>query len=281
MFEKRHNYIICADSDGCAIDSMTIKHQRCFGPEMIKVWNLQEHKKEMQKKWDEDNLYTITRGINRFKGLVLALTYACQRGWIEEELSLLKEWTACTKVLSANSLQKEIALHKNEPGCKTLEKALLWSERVNQSIDRLPDVEKPAFPEVKKALLAAKKRADVAVVSAANAEAVEREWQYNGLEETVDIFFTQENGSKAECLKKLREYGYDKEHILMIGDAPGDVESARDAGVLFYPILTGREAESWKKFTNVILKSLIQGKYSCEWMAEETRKFYEKLEIGR
>ena len=49
MFEKRHNYIICVDSDGCAIDSMTIKHQRCFGPEMIKVWNLQEHKKEMQK----------------------------------------------------------------------------------------------------------------------------------------------------------------------------------------------------------------------------------------
>ena len=97
----------------------------------------------------------------------------------------------------------------------------------------------------------------------------------------MDIFFTQENGSKAECLKKLREYGYDKEHILMIGDAPGDVESARDAGVQFYPILTGREAESWKKFSNVILESLIQGKYSCEWMAEETRKFYEKLEIGR
>ena len=38
----RKDYLICVDSDGCAIDSMDIKHVRCFGPCLIKEWDLEE-----------------------------------------------------------------------------------------------------------------------------------------------------------------------------------------------------------------------------------------------
>lgn len=41
-FEKKHDYLICVDSDGCAMDTMDIKHFRCFGPCMVEEWGLEQ-----------------------------------------------------------------------------------------------------------------------------------------------------------------------------------------------------------------------------------------------
>ena len=32
FFEKKRDYLICVDSDGCAMDTMNCKHIHCFGP---------------------------------------------------------------------------------------------------------------------------------------------------------------------------------------------------------------------------------------------------------
>ena len=34
-FTKEHEYLICVDSDGCAMDTMNCKHLQCFGPCMV------------------------------------------------------------------------------------------------------------------------------------------------------------------------------------------------------------------------------------------------------
>ena len=44
---KKKNFLVCVDSDGCAIDSMDIKHIRSFGPCMVVEWGLQEWKEEI------------------------------------------------------------------------------------------------------------------------------------------------------------------------------------------------------------------------------------------
>ena len=67
-FKPTQNYLICVDSDGCAMDTMDIKHFRCFGPCMVKEWNLEPWAKPILQRWNQINLYTMTRGINRFKG---------------------------------------------------------------------------------------------------------------------------------------------------------------------------------------------------------------------
>ena len=46
-FERKHDFLICVDSDGCAMDTMDIKHFRCFGPCMIEVWGLHAHEQEL------------------------------------------------------------------------------------------------------------------------------------------------------------------------------------------------------------------------------------------
>ena len=72
-YEKQSEYLICIDSDGCAMDTMEVKHRECFGPQWIYTYGLEAHFDECMKIWLDINLYSITRGINRFKGLALAL----------------------------------------------------------------------------------------------------------------------------------------------------------------------------------------------------------------
>ena len=38
------DFLVCVDSDGTAMDTMTIKHVCCFGPAIIEVFNLEAYK---------------------------------------------------------------------------------------------------------------------------------------------------------------------------------------------------------------------------------------------
>ena len=72
-FEKRKDLLVCVDSDGCAINSMEYRHRRCFGPMLVKEWSLVRWENGVLELWNRINLYSETRGVNRFRGLALAL----------------------------------------------------------------------------------------------------------------------------------------------------------------------------------------------------------------
>ena len=72
-FERKHDYLVCVDSDGCVMDTMNCKHFHCFGPCMVAEWGLEEWKQPILDRWNVINLFSMTRGINRFKGLAMAL----------------------------------------------------------------------------------------------------------------------------------------------------------------------------------------------------------------
>ncbi len=46
-FEKKSKWLVCVDSDGCAMDTMDIKHFRCFGPRMVDEWGLSAWEEEI------------------------------------------------------------------------------------------------------------------------------------------------------------------------------------------------------------------------------------------
>lgn len=269
---KKHDYLICLDSDGCAIDGMTVKHEKCFGPALIEVFGLKKHRLAMLEHWNHVNLYAMTRGINRFLGLIDALQYAEQMGDLGLDLLPLKNWSAQTNELSNASLQREI----EKCNAPVLAMALRWSMRVNELIKSLHSHEKPAFHGVLESLRTAQKSADIAVVSAANYAAVEEEWAYNSLLESVDILMTQEHGSKRACIEKLMALGYDVNHAIMLGDAPGDFDAAKANGCAFYPIVAGAEEESWKRFREEALPEFLNGRYS-DIMDGYVQVFYRTL----
>ena len=79
-FVKHSDYMVCIDSDGCAMDTLEVKHRECFGPQWIYTYGLDDRYDECMKLWLDINLYSITRGINRFKGLVKILKEGLTEG---------------------------------------------------------------------------------------------------------------------------------------------------------------------------------------------------------
>lgn len=253
-FKRIKRLAVCVDSDGCAMDTMNIKHIRCFGPCMVAEWGLQQWSEPILERWNVINLYSGTRGINRFKGLAMALEEIDRRYTPIDGVKLLCSWAQDAPELSNDAVAKKAAEHP------IFEKALRWSRAVNQSIECLPPEEVKPFDHVMEALSAAHQQADVVVVSSANPEAVREEWKRFHLLEHVDLLCTQEMGSKAYCIGKLVEKGYDA--ILMCGDAPGDEQAARKNRVLYYPILVNRENESWQRFLEEALDTFLKNEYA-------------------
>lgn len=272
-FNKQKDFLICIDSDGCAIDTMDIKHIKCFGPCMVTEWNLEEWKEPILERWNEVNLYTLTRGINRFKGLAVALIEINEKYMTIEGLDEFVRWTEETKELSNESLEVEI--EKTNNIC--LKKALEWSKSVNKAIDLLSDDEKCPFEGVKEAIILAKKVADIAIVSSANEKAVLDEWNKHGLLENVDIVLTQNIGSKSYCINKLIAKGYSRNNVLMVGDALGDLKAAEENEALYYPIMVRKEKESWIRFSKEALERFTSNSYYGEYQEKVIAEFKENL----
>lgn len=273
-FKKTKNWLICVDSDGCAMDTMDVKHIRCFGPCMVEEWGLQAWKEEILARWNDLNLYTMTRGINRFKGLAIALAEIDEKYTKIDGVADILSWVDTAKELSNDGLKRELMA---KPQSAALQKALSWSIAVNESINALPEEDKLPFPLVKNALAYAHERADVAVVSSANLDAVLEEWEKHGLLKHVDIVLAQNAGSKAFCIAELLKKGYAPENVLMCGDAPGDMQAAEKNGVYYYPILVKKEKESWAEFISVGLDKLLTGSFGGTYQQQKKAAFLENL----
>ena len=272
-YKKKKEFLVCVDSDGCAMDTMDIKHIRCFGPCMVEEWGLGQWKEEILKRWNEMNLYTMTRGINRYKGLSMALQEINEKYTPIEDLDTLVQWAKDSPELSNAALQRAI----DSRDSISLKKALSWSKALNESINSLPEEEKVPFKGVREALAFAHDKVDVAIVSSANPDAVLEEWKRFGLLEHTDIVLAQDAGSKAFCIGELLKAGYDKEHVLMCGDAPGDMDAAEQNGVFFYPILVRHEKESWKEFREAAVEKLLDGTYGEDYQQKKTEAFLDNL----
>ena len=247
---------------------------------MVEEWSLTPWQEEILQRWNNTNLYSMTRGINRFQGLSIALEEADRSYRHIPGIDRLLSWTASSHELSNRALEKEIADSRGKEDQKEiqiLEKALSWSRKVNEQIAALPLDELQPFPGVKEALEAAHREADIAVVSSANKKAVEEEWQRCGLAPMTDVLLTQDDGSKAFCIGELIKKGYFPENVLMLGDAPGDEKAALANNVLFYPVLVKQETASWERFRTQALPKFLQGSYAGTYQEELTALFHDTL----
>ena len=275
-FVRKHDYLVCVDSDGCVMDTMNCKHFNCFGPCMVTEWGLEEWKDEILERWNVINLFSMTRGINRFKGLAMALKEIDGKYTKIAGVDALVHWADTAPALSNDGAAKAAA-EATDPDAKlVLQKALNWSKAVNASIVKLPEELKVPYEGAKEGLAAAHAFADVAMVSSANRDAVEEEWGKFGLLDHTDIVLAQDVGSKAACIKEMLKFGYDLDKVVMVGDAPGDCDAAEKNGVYYYPILVNHEKESWDEAIAVAFGKLQSGEYAA-YGAEMKQKFLHNL----
>lgn len=272
-FNRNKEYLICIDSDGTAMDTMTIKHKKILGPCIVEEWNLETWKDVIIRRWDMLNLYTSTRGINRFLGLLNALIEIDKNEMKIEGFNDYRTWCGQEKILSNYTLQLEY----ERTGSICLGKVLHWSNTVNKRIECLNMEQKKPFAEFRTSLEMAAEVSDIVVVSSANREAILAEWKHYNLLEYVNAVCAQDTGTKSHCIETLKNKGYRENHILVCGDAIGDMEAAEEKGVLFYPICWGYENESWIKFQEEGLLKFMSDSYAGYYQACKKNEFIKRL----
>lgn len=275
-FVKKHDYLVCVDSDGCVMDTMNCKHFHCFGPCMVAEWGLEQWKDEILDRWNVINLFSMTRGINRFKGLAVALGEINEKYTPIEGISYLQHWADTATALSNDAVAVAAASAECQEAKTVLSKALSWSKAVNAAIVKLPEELKVPYDGAKEGLAAAHTFADVAMVSSANRDAVEEEWGKYGLLEHTDIVLAQDVGSKAACIAQMLKFGYELDKVMMIGDAPGDCDAAEKNSVWYYPILVNHEKTSWDEAITTAFAKLQSGEYG-EYEVQKKKEFLSNL----
>ena len=92
----------------------------------------------------------------------------------------------------------------------------------------------------------------------------------------MDIVLAQNAGSKKSCIEKLLTFGYDRDKVMMTGDAPGDLDAAEKNGVFYYPILVRHETESWAEIGEAG-KRLKEGTFAGDYQNALIERFKENL----
>ncbi len=272
-FRPSKEFFIGIDSDGCVFDSMEIKHKECFTPMFIKHFHLQAVSKYARECWDFVNLYSKTRGANRFPALVRALNLLRERPPVQArkvvvaETAALDEWIARETKLGNATLKAEV-----EGGNKGLAQIKVWSDAVNRTIEDLVHGV-PPFPLVRDSLEKLNSLADAMCISQTPADALKREWAEHGIDGFVKIIAGQEMGTKTEHLKFATTEKYGSNKVLMVGDAPGDQKAAKSNNALFFPIVPGREEASWERFFGEALDRFFQGTYAGAYEAALVKEF--------
>ncbi len=277
--EPRCDFLVGIDSDGCAFDTMEIKHKECFIPNTIKHWGLQAVSKYAREAAEFVNLYSRWRGINRWPALVMVFDLLRERpevqarGVVPPEAPRIREFIADGAFPKSNDgLRAYMAEHPDPE----LDRALAWTTGVNAAVaDMVHGV--PPFPYVRESLAFLAGSADMIVVSATPVEALTREWEEHGIARQVRAIAGQEMGSKSLHLQLATGNKYRPDHVLMIGDAPGDLKAARDNAALFFPINPGQEEESWQRFHEEAAHRFLAGEYSGEYEASLIAEFERTL----
>ena len=198
-FEKSRDFLICIDSDGCAMDTMDVKHMRCFAPCLVHEWDLGDYREDIVRLWRKINLLSRSRGINRFKGLAKILVEINENYARVDGLDELIYWVQTTDELSDESLRE--AYERTDSIC--MKKALEWSRLVNDSIVMLSNSRKSPFDGVEDALKLMKGKADVVIVTASNGKEIRREWEARREKKKQYLFDSMED-ELAEQIEKVR-----------------------------------------------------------------------------
>ncbi len=268
----QHDFLVGIDSDGCVFDSMELKHKECFVPNFINHYGLQGVSKYAREAAEFVNLYSKSRGANRFPALAEQLDWLRRRPEVKARgvkvahPKGLIEWMARESRLGNPALEKAVA-ETHDPD---LALALAWSHAVNNSIAEMVRCV-PPFPYVQPCLELFAGRADMLVCSQTPNAALEAEWKEHDIARFVVAICGQEFGSKKESLANAKQYP--PNHALMLGDAPGDYKAAVANDCLFFPINPGVEEASWRRLHDEGIPRFFEGSFAGAYQQELLDEF--------
>ena len=113
------------------------------------------------------------------------------------------------------------------------------------------------------------------VCSATPGDALKREWEEHGIDRFVGAICGQEVGTKTEILAVAKDYPAN--HVLMVGDAPGDQKAALANRALFFPINPGAEEQSWERLFQEGIDRFLSGTFAGDYQTNLISEFDKRL----
>lgn len=252
---------VALDSDGTVLDTMAPKQHRFLQPMFVEAFGLQAQAAAYRACADFVNLFSATRGISRYHAILLTLEAfnahpdVRAAGFPPLPTADLRAFVESGLPLSADALAGWLRAHPSP----FLGKLLAWGHAVNEAI-LASGVRFDVFPGVRVALEAMHGPCRVGIVSQSPERVLRQDWGAQGLLGHVDLVAGQELGAKPAQLAALAE-GRPPADVLMVGDAFGDLDAARAFGCRFFPILPGREGDSWARLAGEVFPDFLAGRY--------------------
>ncbi len=277
-YEPKHPRLIACDSDGCAFDVMDIKHKECFCPAFIKHFGLQSCAKQARQVWEFVNLYSQTRGSNRFLAVGLALELLAEHPDLRVaevsslDFSELQKFLKEAEALGEPSLESAV----EATGDAALMAMLAWTREVNILVKEMCHGI-GSFSGVDTALQQAAETCDVVVVSQAPRKTLVHEWSQSGLDSHTVFIAGQEFGTKAAQVEQTLEAVDANYEVLVLGDALGDQSAADAVAARFFPIIPGDESASWRRFIDEGLPRFNEGRFDDSYQASLLEAFSRAL----
>jgi phosphoglycolate phosphatase-like HAD superfamily hydrolase len=276
VFNPHREFFVGVDSDGCAFDTMESKHKQVFIPQAIESLGFEDIADTYRNTAERVNLYSRTRGANRFEAIATCLDLMRNDDELRPRVpdpAPIWEFVRSGRPLSNDSF----AAYVGDDPPELLTRVLHWSSESNRRIaGELTD--KHPFPFVAESLARIHAFANTMIVSATPASALEEEWSAAGLMEHIDVVAGQEFGPKKEQLSAARDAGADARRSLMVGDAPGDHAAAEANAMMFFPIVPGREADSWKELFDTGIEHFKTGDFAGAYQQDLLARYYAALD---
>lgn len=272
-FQPRREWFAGVDSDGCVFDSVAVKQRLFFHDETIHRWGLEKVGEEVRVISEEVNLRSRWRGANRFTALCRIMERLHEDPAVRRAGVALPDPAPLCRFLASglpldNAALRDYLAGQPDP---TLQAVYDWSTAINARIGAWTEV-LPPFPGARETLARMSRHADLLVVTQTPGDQVRRDWRASGLEPLVLGIAGPDLGTKARQLAWAAGR-YPASHVLMVGDAPGDREAAAAVGALFFPILPGRETESWRELDHAGLTRWLNGTFDADYQARLVRDF--------
>ena len=249
-FTPKHEYLVGIDSDGCAFDTMELKHKECFIPNIINYYELQGVSKYAREAAEFVNLYSKSRGINRFPALIETLRVAAEAARGEGPRRRDQHPAGAGRVDQARDEAGQSGAggggrrRRSDPD---LQQGAGLVEGGQRDDRRTWSAACRRFRSSARCLEKLQQQADMLVVSATPQEALQREWEEHDLTQ-VRRRDLRPGSRHEERMLWPRPSSISRADVLMIGDAPGDYKAAKANQTLFFPINPGAEDSSWKRF---------------------------------
>lgn len=270
----RHDSFIGVDSDGCVFPSMEIKQKQCFHSLIISLWGLERVERAVRDIAEFVNLYSKYRGQNRFPCLLRVFDMLPEYPGVKESgvkipvTKSLRCFCASGLPMGNPTLEKMVA-ENHDP---ELALVLKWSQDVNSRVAKTVKNLAP-FRWVRESFDEIGKHSDAVCVSQTPTEALVREWEENQMLDDVVVIAGQELGTKTEHLQMATQGRYAQGRVMMVGDAPGDLKAAREAGAYFFPINPGHEEASWELFYREAYRRFLNGTFGGDYEKALVDKF--------